>query len=66
MKLYLRVHQEWLPKENTEGIPEFDQVIENVLLPFGSKIAGMSFDSGLLDLFFETVEFETAAQTESG
>ena len=58
MKLYLRVHYGWLPKENTEGLPELDQAIENALTPFGFKITGTNLDLGLRDLLFEADEFE--------
>ena len=61
MKLYLRVHYGWLPKENTEGIPEFDNAIENALTPFGFQITGKNLDSGLRDLLFEADEFEIPA-----
>jgi hypothetical protein len=58
MKLYLRVHYGWLPMENTEGVPELDQAIENALTPFGFHITGKSLDLGLRDLLFEADEFE--------
>ena len=58
MKLYLRVHYGWLPKENTEGVPELDQAIENALTPFGFQITGTNLDLGLRDLLFEADEFE--------
>jgi hypothetical protein len=34
MKIYLRIHYGWLPKENTEGVPSLDKAIENALTPF--------------------------------
>ena len=46
MKLYLRVHYGWLPKENAEGVPELDQAIENALTPFGFQITGTNLDLG--------------------
>ncbi len=58
MKLYLRVHYGWLPKENTEGVPELDQAIENALTPFGFHNTGTNLDLGLRDLLFEADEFE--------
>jgi hypothetical protein len=58
MKLYLRVHYGWLPKEKTEGVPELDQVIENALTSFGFHITGNNLDLGLRDLLFEADEFE--------
>ena len=64
MKLYLRVHYGWLPMENTEGVPELDQAIENALTPFGFKITGTNLDLGLRDLLFEADEFEIPVRTE--
>ena len=58
MKLYLRVHYGWMPMENTEGVPELDQAIENALTPFGFHITGKSLDLELRDLLFEADEFE--------
>ncbi len=58
MKLYLRVNYGWLPMENTEGVPERDQAIENALTPFGFKITGTNLDLGLRDLLFEADEFK--------
>ncbi len=65
MKLYLRVHYGWLPKENIEGVPELDQVIENALTPFGFTITGTNLDLGMRDLLFEADEFEIPVHTES-
>ena len=58
MKLYLRVHYGWLPKENTEGIPELDEAIENALKPFTFINTGKNLELGLRDLLFEADEFE--------
>ena len=58
MKLYLRVHYGWLPKENTEGIPELDQAIENTLTTFGFENTGKNLDFGMRDLLFEADEFK--------
>jgi hypothetical protein len=44
--------------ENTEGLPELDQAIENALTPFGFKITGTNLDLGLRDLLFEADEFD--------
>jgi hypothetical protein len=65
VKLYLRVHYGWLPKKNTDGIPEFDQTIEDALTPFGFHITGANLDSGLRDLLFEVDEFELPEICES-
>ena len=58
MKLYLRVHYGWLPKEKSEGVPELDQAIEDALTPFGFHITGTNIDLGLRDLLFEADELE--------
>ena len=58
MKLYLRVHFGWLPKDITKGIPELDQAIENALKPFGFHNTGTNLDLGLRDLLFEADDFE--------
>jgi hypothetical protein len=61
MKLYLRVHYGWLPKKNTEGVPELDQAINNALAPFGFKQTASSIDSMVRDLSFEADEFDIPA-----
>ena len=66
MKLYLRVHYGWLPMENTEGVHELDQAIENALTPFGFKITGTNLDLGLRDLLFEADEFDIPADKKPG
>ena len=50
MKLYLRVHYGWLPKENTEGIPKLDESIENALKPLAFINTGKNLELGLRDL----------------
>ena len=63
MKIYLRIHYGWLPKENNDGVPELDQAIETVLKPFGFHITGRNLDLGLRDLLFEADEFEIPAKS---
>ncbi len=65
MKLYLRVHYGWLPKENTEGVPELDLAIENALTPFGFQITGTNLDLGMRDLLFEADVFKTREEEKS-
>ena len=61
MKLY-----GWLPKENTEGVPELDSAIENALTPFGFHNTGRNLDLGLRDLLFEADEFDIPADKKPG
>jgi len=58
MKLYLRVHYGWLPKENAEGVPGVYQAIENALTPFGFHNTGTNLDLELRDLLLEADDFE--------
>jgi hypothetical protein len=57
MKLHLRVHYGWLPKDS-DGIAELDNAIEDALTLFGFQIVGKNLDFGMRDLLFEADEFE--------
>jgi hypothetical protein len=63
MKLYLRVHYGWLPKDS-DGVVELDNAIEDVLVPFGFHITDINLDSGLRDLLFVADELVITANTQ--